>query len=199
MLHFNLSMLFHSHVSQLYLSYMSSYFKGLKYLTPTRGGFQHPLIMYTIGLLALSTLASGAFVHPGLLHTQADFDRMKQKVAANASPWNASYSILISNSHTNLGYTARPQTYVNRGSDCIPNNGMILTRDASAAYQMALVWKIIGDNRYANKSIEIMNAWSSTITEIGCQGGRTHDYVLMAAMQGLAFANAAEIMRSYSG
>src|SRR6478735_3769711 len=36
---------------------------------------------------AADVTTSGAFVHPGLLHTQGDFDRMALKVSTQASPW----------------------------------------------------------------------------------------------------------------
>lgn len=38
-----------------------------------------------------------AFVHPGLLNTEADFARMKAKVALGAEPWASAYKALTSN------------------------------------------------------------------------------------------------------
>jgi hypothetical protein len=40
---------------------------------------------------------SGAFVHPGLLHSDQDFARMKAEVAANAQPWTAGWNRLVAN------------------------------------------------------------------------------------------------------
>src|SRR3569833_2393154 len=96
--------------------------------------------MYCLLLFVLSVLAatlSASFVHPGLLHTQADFDRMAQKVAANASPWIDSWNVLINNRHASLGYGPRPVSYVNRGSNCKPNNVALLFNDVAAAYKLA--------------------------------------------------------------
>ncbi|AMP00205.1 concanavalin A-like lectin/glucanases superfamily protein [Collimonas arenae] len=143
-----------------------------------------------------STSVSDTFVHPGLLHTQADFDRMSQKVKAKASPWIDGWNVLIANSHASLGYTPRPQAAIYRGSDGVhAENYSLLYNDIAAAYACALRWKILGDTAYADKAVAILNAWSSTLTLLG--GNSNVD--LAAGLYGYEFANAAEIMRSYSG
>ncbi|MEO6921778.1 MAG: LamG-like jellyroll fold domain-containing protein [Collimonas sp.] len=139
--------------------------------------------------------ASTAFVHPGLLHTQADFDRMSQKVKASAAPWIDGWNILIANSHASLNYNPRPQTAIYRGNDGVHGqNYPLLYQDIAAAYACALRWKISGDELYAKKAVAILNDWSK-LTLIG--GDTNGD--LVAGLQGYQFANAAEIMRSYSG
>jgi hypothetical protein len=138
--------------------------------------------------------AAGTFVHPGLLHTQADLDRMKAKYTA--SPWSGSWNLLINNSHASLTYTPNPQAIVYRGADGThTENYASLFNDVAAAYACALVWKILGDTRYADKSVAIMNAWSAKLTAIS----GTSDQFLAAGIYGYEFANAAEIMRTYTG
>ncbi|MEO7494124.1 MAG: LamG-like jellyroll fold domain-containing protein [Massilia sp.] len=138
--------------------------------------------------------AAPAFVHPGLLHTETDFARMRANL--DAEPWKSTWNLLKANSHTSLTYTARPQAVIYRGDDGVhaQNYGLLFT-DAAAAYQCALRWKISGTDAYANKAIEIMNAWAAVLTAIS---GDTNGY-LAAGLQGYQMANAAEIMRSYSG
>ncbi|MGU4701492.1 alginate lyase family protein [Burkholderia cepacia] len=137
---------------------------------------------------------SGAFVHPGLLHTQPDFDRMAQQVAAQRSPCFDSWKLLIANSHSSLGWTPRPQTIVYRGGS-YPQNYPILYNDIAAAYACALRWKVSGDNAYAEKAVQIMNAWASTLQQI--TGDTNGD--LAAGIYGYELANAGEIMRGYTG
>ena len=154
------------------------------------------------GKLAQTGSSAGSFVHPGLLHTQADFDRMAQKVAAQASPWIDSWNILIANGEASLSYTPNPQAVVSRGDDGTdPDNSAILFNDVAAAYQCALRWKISGNTAYADKAVQIMNAWSSTLTRIGGTNGANgdNDGLLLAGLQGYQFANAGEIMRTYAG
>ncbi|MDB5769087.1 MAG: concanavalin A-like lectin/glucanase superfamily protein [Collimonas fungivorans] len=142
-----------------------------------------------------ATPASTAFVHPGLLHTQADFDRMSQKVNAKAAPWIDGWNILIANGHASLNYKPNPQTEVYRGNDGVHGqNYSLLYNDVAAAYACALRWKISGDELYAKKAVTILNDWSK-LTVIG---GDTNA-ALAAGLYGYEFANAAEIMRSYSG
>ena len=41
--------------------------------------------------MSLSGMGQG-FIHPGILHTQADFDRVKEKLATGQEPWTAAYN-----------------------------------------------------------------------------------------------------------
>ncbi|HUO97679.1 MAG TPA: alginate lyase family protein, partial [Rhizomicrobium sp.] len=146
--------------------------------------------------------SSSGFVHPGLLSTQADFERMAAKVAAGASPWIGGWNRLIANPHASLSYAPNPQVVVSRGNDGVhPDNSAALFNDAAAAYQCALRWKVSGNTACADKAVQIMNAWSSTLTAIYGNTALNGDMdgVLMAGIQGYQFANAGEIMRTYPG
>ena len=136
---------------------------------------------------------SRKFVHPGLLHTEADFDRMRTKVAANAQPWLAGWNALQANGRSQLGATPRPLATVIRGGD--DQNFAQMYIDIARTYQLALRWKVSQDTRYADLAVVFLNAWSSTLTSI--QGNA--DRFLAAGIYGHQFANAAEIMRSYPG
>ena len=144
-------------------------------------------------LITTHQLAAQSFTHPGLLHTEADFARMRTKVNAGAQPWKGSWDILIANSRSQLTWVARPVDTVRRGGDR-QNYGQLMN-DIAAAYQSALRWKITGDVAYANKSIEIMNAWSSNLQYVTGNADR----FLAAGIYGYQFANVAEIMRTYNG
>jgi hypothetical protein len=141
---------------------------------------------------------ASAFLHPGLLHTQADFDRMKEKVAADASPWSDGWKMLTANNHASLTWNPNPQTEIHRNDGTNSDNSMTFANDVAAAYACALRWKVSGDTKYADKAIQIMNAWSSALTKITWSDGH-YDGYLVAGIQGFQFANAAEIMRDYSG
>jgi hypothetical protein len=137
-----------------------------------------------------------AFVHPGLLHNDADFARMKAKVEASAEPWLSGWQKLTANAHAQLSWTARPAAMVYRGADGThPENYSQLYNDAAAAYALALRWKVSGDTSYADKAVEVLNAWSAVLVGIG----GTSDKFLAAGIYGYQMANAAEIMRTYSG
>jgi hypothetical protein len=142
--------------------------------------------------------SSAPFVHPGLLHTDSDFARMKAKLAVNASPWIDDYKKLTANRHAQLAYAPHPQTVIYRNDGVHGDNFMAFAEDVAAAYSLALRWRIENDNAYADKAVQIMNAWSSQLTGINTTDGH-YDGFLVAGIQGYQFANAGEIMRSYSG
>lgn len=133
------------------------------------------------------------FVHPGLLHTEADFARMRAKVNAKESPWFEGWEKLTSSRNARLNWNSRPTETVVRGGN--GQNFPVLFNDIHAAYQLALRWKISGEEDYAKKSIEILNAWSSTLKHLNGNADR----FLAAGIYGYQFANAAEIMGTYPG
>lgn len=144
--------------------------------------------------------ANKVFSHPGLLHTQADFDRIKQKVNAGQNPWLAGWNKLINNSHSSASYSLQgPVVTLIRGGNSRevpePDNYSTAFNDAAAAYQNAIRWKVTGDVAHANKAIQILNAWASTCTSIIGDSNKA----LGAGLYGYQFANAAEIMRDYNG
>lgn len=143
------------------------------------------------------TLAGGSttFIHPGLLHTQSDLIRMQIMVSAGTQPWLEGWNKLTANSHSLSTYTMQgPVDTVYRGSGW-PENYSKLYNDIAAAYQNALRWNINGDTACGDKAVAIMNAWSTTLKGINGSADRW----LAAGIYGYEFANAAELMRSYSG
>ncbi|BFM49817.1 LamG-like jellyroll fold domain-containing protein [Marinomonas sp. THO17] len=143
-------------------------------------------------IMASSSLLAD-FIHPGLLHTQADFDRMKDKVAASAEPWLSGYNELTSDDASKLGQSPNPLTKLVRGGD--GSNFGTLVSDIHKMYAMGLRWKVSGDTAYADSVVQFMNAWSSTLTEVT----GNNDRYLAAGLYGYELANIGEMMRDYSG
>jgi hypothetical protein len=135
-----------------------------------------------------------AFVHPGLLHTQQDFDRMRVEVAQGHQPWSAGWQKLLANRHALPNWKPNPQVVVYRGKDGIHSeNYAALFNDVAAAYSLALRWKVSADDAYAQKAVEILNAWSASLTAIG----GSSDKFLASGIYGYQLANASEILRGY--
>jgi hypothetical protein len=148
----------------------------------------------TLGAATAAPVAqAAALVHPGMLHTQADFARMAAKVSANAQPWAAGWGRLTANSHSQSTWKARPLATVIRGGT--GSNYPQLYNDIHAAYQNALRWKITGNTANGNAARDILNAWSGTLKTVTGDSDR----FLASGIYGYQFANAAEIMRGYSG
>ncbi|HOQ04307.1 MAG TPA: alginate lyase family protein [Anaerohalosphaeraceae bacterium] len=143
-------------------------------------------------ILGLQT--PSAFVHPGLLSTRVDLERIRAKVAAGEQPWNGSWDILVSNTNSFLHTKSEavPIIYAGEGHS---ENYIRLARDCARAYQCALRYQISGETAYGDKAVEILNAWASVMT--GWQGDT--NVSLRAGLYGYQLACAAELMRDYSG
>ncbi|WP_030667010.1 alginate lyase family protein [Streptomyces cellulosae] len=145
------------------------------------------------GLASAPAHAAGpTLVHPGLLHTRADLDRMAAKVKAGAAPYSAGFAKLTANRHAQSGWTANPQATVYRGAGS-PQNYQILYNDIHAAYQNALRGHVSGDSAHLDTAVAILNAWSARLTSL--EGSA--DRFLAAGLYGYQFANAAELVRDH--
>ena len=152
-------------------------------------GLRFFFFLTLLRLIAPAAFADFAFVHPGLLHSREDLARMKNAVATKSEPIFSGYEIFRANAQSQLNYKMRgPLAMVGRNPTVGQN---VYDSDANAAYQCAIMWCITGDIAYANKSKEIINAWSATLKSIT---GR--DAVLMAGLGPFKMVNAAEILHS---
>ncbi|MEY9967062.1 hypothetical protein ABIA33_005127 [Streptacidiphilus sp. MAP12-16] len=155
-------------------------------------------VALTGGTVALGTgtaaAATGGFAHPGMLHTQADLDRMAAKVKAAAQPWTDGWNRLATNSVSQSTWKANPQATVYRGAGS-PENYAAMYYDIHAAYQNALRWRITGDAAHGDAARDILNAWSAKMKTLAGSGDR----FIAAGIYGYQFANAAELMRGYNG
>ena len=133
-----------------------------------------------------------AFVHPGILSTEADFTRMATKVAANAEPWSSGWNKLRSSGWAHLGMQPGPVETIVRGET---NNSYIMWSQIAQATNAAMIWKVSGDTRYADIAVNYLNAWSSINKHVE---GNTN-VALELGLYGFQWANLAEIMRTYSG
>src|SRR5213079_1662309 len=108
--------------------------------------------------------------HPGILVNRAQLEFVKAKVAAGAQPWKAAFEDMKASPLGAIDYTPKPRETVECGPYSKPDIGCKdEQRDSAAAYTQALLWYITGDKAHAEKAIDIMNAWSSTLT-----GGHTN-------------------------
>ncbi len=128
------------------------------------------------------------FVHPGILHTATDLERMRKKVAAGAQPYLDGFRRLQSHSQSSSDYVVRGG-FVETGRKPGVKSSQHES-DANAAYQNAMMWAITRRQAHADKAIEILNAWSYKLKVIS---GR--DRILAAGISGIKFAAAAEILR----
>ncbi len=132
------------------------------------------------------------FIHPGVLVNRAQLDEIKRRVAAGIEPQASAFAQLKSSRWGSLDYTPRPRQTVECGSHSRPDLGCKDEQsDSEAAYAHALLWYVTGSDAYAAKAIEIMNAWSRTLT-----GGHTNaNGPVQASWTGAVWPRAAEIIR----
>ncbi|MGN6504043.1 MAG: discoidin domain-containing protein [Tepidisphaeraceae bacterium] len=150
----------------------------------------------TAAIAAAATADVTSLLHTGLLNTDADYARIAEKINEGLHPWIDDWNVLIANSHAQLTYTPHPVQILIRGTTSLgPENYSRAYNDAAAAYQTALRWKITGDTRYADKAIQILNAWGSTCTQVTGDSNSA----LASGLYGYQFAIAGEMMRNYTG
>lgn len=151
-------------------------------------------LLLTIGVTAQSYNTNRGFVHPGGLHTQEDFDRIKDLLAKGDPTITAAVKVLTQAAYAqSTAGTSPVQTIVRGGGK--GENYINAARGATIAFQNALVWKITGNKANASHAINVLMQWANTTKGIGGDS----NYALAAGLYGYQFAQAAELLRDYEG
>lgn len=140
--------------------------------------------------------AAYVYNHPCLMYTQSDFDRVKASLDNGTAPQKVkdAFANLQGARYAQTSHNPQPKAVVKRGVSG-DEDYQTCMQDAAAAYQHAILWKLTGNDAYADNGIRILNAWAATCVEVT---GNTNK-LLLAGGQGYTFANAAEILRDYTG
>ena len=134
------------------------------------------------------------FRHPGGLHTNADFERIKAQLAAGNEKVTKAYNILKNAEFAQPTCATWPVENIIRGGGS-GQNYINAARGATIAYQNALRWKIEGNEACAKHAVDVLMAWANT-----CKGiGGDSNFALAGGLYGYEFAQAAELMRDYEG
>ncbi|MEU9331851.1 alginate lyase family protein [Streptomyces sp. NPDC048290] len=172
--------------------------------TPTRHRRPAASLMVTAAAAALlagpgaprAEAAPAAFTHPGVTVSKSQLDFAREKVLAGAQPWKGAYDQMMASKYASQSRVPKPRAVVECGSYSNPNNGCTDEReDAIAAYTNALAWYITRDADYARKAIQLMDAWSGTITD-----HTNSNAPLQTGWAGSSWPKAAEIIKyTYTG
>ena len=139
------------------------------------------------------------YQHPCAMYNDADFARVRTMLDDGTAPQAVKdeFENLKNSAYALPSYVPDPTEWIVRGdptgTGVDRENYSNAMRDAAAAYQLAMLWKLTGNAEYATTSIKVMNAWANK-----CKGVTSNDanHVLAAGVQGYTFANAAEIMQT---
>ena len=130
------------------------------------------------------------FVHPGIYYNAADLEFMRKKLATKADPW---FSAWEHNKPSAIEEKSTPHPVENYDSSTKEGGSLYWNGDAVTAHKLALQWALTGNQADADKAIEILNAWSSTLkTIIGHP--KMPGEMVACGIGALNFANAAELL-----
>ena len=141
-------------------------------------------------LVAIAATASArTFVHPGIDCSQADIDRARAMVSAGREPWASSFATL-----RDCRTSDPAQGVPDYGSSLVPDRcNATLGHAGRRAHDLALLWRLTDDARYADKAVAFINA-SSHYDTFDLHGTASLDYGKVFLL-----CEAAELVRDYPG
>jgi hypothetical protein len=108
-------------------------------------------------------------VHPGILHSRADLNTMRDMVWLGKEPWASAFELFRKSpeSSKNIaiygnGGTQKEFTYPHVSDS---NGDKQLRQDATTAYQQALMWYITGDQVYLDNAKKVLDAWANGLKQ----------------------------------
>lgn len=109
-------------------------------------------------------VSDNGLVHPGVLHSRADLNLMRDMVWLGQEPWASGFEKLRTSPESakviavyGKGGSQRDFAYETVSDS---SGDKQLRQDATTAYQQALMWYITGDDAYRNNAISVLDAWA---------------------------------------
>jgi hypothetical protein len=136
------------------------------------------------------------FVHPGIVVSVSQLEHARARIRAGDQPWAAAYETMWRSGYASLNWRPNPRETVECGYFSNPDLGCTAQRrDAVAAYTHALLWYLTGERAFAEKAIEIIDAWATTLREY-----TNLNAPIQAGWSAASFVRAAELIRhTYDG
>jgi hypothetical protein len=123
------------------------------------------------------SMADFEFSHPATVFNAVQRDTIINRIANQKEPQYLTYQQLMGEAQNLLAFTPQPPASMNIMGGYEPDTNLeemreILWTNSYAAYTTALAYNISGNIQFAEKAVEILNAWASTgTTFIGADRG----------------------------
>jgi hypothetical protein len=137
------------------------------------------------------SLDSFEFTHPMTVINQYELTEVKEKIQNNFELQISAFQDLISEAGIQLGFTPDAPDSMDIMGGYEPNSNLSemrdwLWRNCHAAYTCGLAYALTGENRYADKALEVIMDWANTYTTFtggdrGLQLGSWFSQMLHAA------------------
>ncbi|MBB5638232.1 hypothetical protein HDE68_004158 [Pedobacter cryoconitis] len=140
-----------------------------------------------------------AFVHPGLLNTQASLDLVASQVNGGDADRTAAYQKVTDFINSHQYPTSFPATVVVGSNGATSPSKNQIRNDSELVYATALRWAKTGNSAYAAQAIAILNGWAKNFKNYGLLDSSTNPNQpdLEASWTTPGFVAAAEIIRYY--
>ncbi len=106
----------------------------------------------------------GFFVHPGILHTNADLERMRRGARRKHSPIAAGFERFSADFFSQGDY--KPHAFVAEVGRNPSVNSLAFDDDCNAAYQCSLMAAITGEANYARVARSILLGWAGSLQTV---------------------------------
>lgn len=151
-------------------------------------------VVFDISGLTDAYSTDRGFRHPGGMHTDEDFARIRRQLAEGNPTVKEAWQKLKTAEYAQPTIQTWPVETIVRGGGS-GENYINAARGATMAYQNALRWKIEGTEANAKAAVRILMAWARTCKQVSGDS----NWALAAGLYGYEFAQAAELMRDYEG
>ena len=166
-----------------------------------RSGDKKPFVLKYVSL-EISGNNKASFNHPGIYYSQKELEVIKNNVSGtDLHPMKKGLQVFLDSKGSKMVGGMKYSSL-----DWIPHPVVIahpktsdkqkLLDDSRAVYSHALQWVITGKQEHADKSIEIMNAWSAIFKDIITENGDVYNK-LFNSWQAQFWVAGAEIIRHY--